>query len=141
MIICLKLIYHSLRANQKLGLLILQEIFGVNTHIQEITNFFADQGYLAIAPSLFDRSERNVKLGYDEKSIIKGRGLKSLCDQNALKDIEAAISVVCSAGKVGVIGYCWGGSLSWRIACENNKSLCSYMLLWWRYSKPERIRT
>ena len=97
--------------------------------LQEITNFFADQGYLAIAPSLFDRSERNVKLGYDEKSIIKGRSLKSLCDQNALKDIEAAISVVCSAGKVGVIGYCWGGSLSWRIACENKNlsvAICYY---------------
>ena len=94
------------------GIVILQEIFGVNTHIQEITNFFATQGYLAIAPSLFDRRERNVKLTYDNESITKGRNLKSLCDKDALKDIEAAISVVSSAGKVGVIGYCWGGSFS-----------------------------
>ena len=117
------------KGKPKAGLVVLQEIFGVNTHIQEITNFFADQGYLAIAPSLFDRSEKNVKLGYDEKSIIKGRNLKSLCDKNALRDIEAVISVVSSAGKVGVIGYCWGGSLSWRIACENNNlsaAICYY---------------
>ena len=117
------------KGKPKAGLVVLQEIFGVNTHIQEITNFFADQGYLAIAPSLFDRSEKNVKLGYDEKSIIKGRNLKSLCDKNALRDVEAVISVVSSAGKVGVIGYCWGGSLSWRIACENNNlsaAICYY---------------
>ena len=117
------------KGKPKAGLVVLQEIFGVNTHIQEITNFFADQGYLAIAPSLFDRSEKNVKLDYDEKSIIKGRNLKSICDKNALRDVEAVISVVSSAGKVGVIGYCWGGSLSWRIACENNKlsaAICYY---------------
>ncbi|MDC1035597.1 dienelactone hydrolase family protein [Alphaproteobacteria bacterium] len=111
------------------GLVILQEIFGVNTHIQEITNFFSDKGYLTIAPSLFDRSERNVALGYDEDSISKGRNLKSLCDKNALKDIDAAISLVSSAGKVGVIGYCWGGSLSWRIACKNTNlsaAVCYY---------------
>ena len=111
------------------GLVILQEIFGVNTHIQETANFFSDKGYLTIAPSLFDRSERNVSLSYDEDSVIKGRNLKSLCDKNALKDIEAAISLVSSAGKVGVIGYCWGGSLSWRIACKNTNlsaAVCYY---------------
>ena len=111
------------------GIVILQEIFGVNTHIQEITNFFATQGYLAIAPSLFDRRERNVKLTYDNESITKGRNLKSLCDKDALKDIEAAMSVVSSAGKVGVIGYCWGGSLAWRTACKNDNlsaAICYY---------------
>ena len=104
----------------KAGLVILQEIFGVNTHIQEVTNLFAKKGYLSIAPALFDRIERNVELSYDEPGVIKGRKLKELCDKNALKDIEASISLVASAGKVGVIGYCWGGSLAWRVACQSN---------------------
>ena len=62
-----------------------------------------------------------MQLGYDENGVTKGRKLKALCDIDALKDINSAISVVASAGKVGVIGYCWGGSLSWRTACENSK--------------------
>lgn len=108
------------KGKPKAGVVILQEIFGVNVHIQEVADLFAQNGYLAIAPSLFDRKERNVQLGYDKDGVAKGRELKDLCDNDALKDIEAAISVVSSAGKVGVIGYCWGGSLSWRAACEFN---------------------
>ena len=68
-------------------------------------------------------------LNYDEKGVSKGRNLKELCDKDALKDIEASISVVSSAGKVGVIGYCWGGSLSWRIGCEASNvtaAVCYY---------------
>ena len=103
----------------------MQEIFGVNTHIQEVTDLFAEHGYLTIAPSLFDRVESNVQLGYDENGVTKGRKLKALCDIDALKDINSAISVVASAGKVGVIGYCWGGSLSWRVTYYNNSYLRS----------------
>jgi len=113
----------------KAGIVIIQEIFGVNTHIKEVTDLYASKGYLCIAPSLFDRIEKNVTLNYDEKGISKGRNLKELCDKDALKDIEASISVVSSAGKVGTIGYCWGGSLSWRIGCESSvlsASICYY---------------
>jgi carboxymethylenebutenolidase len=70
----------------KAGLVILQEIFGVNTHIQQVTDLFSKKGYLAIAPSLFDREEKNVQLSYDEKGVSKGRKLKELCDNEALKD-------------------------------------------------------
>ena len=111
------------------GIVIIQEIFGVNIHIKEVTDLYASYGYLCIAPSLFDRVEKNVTLNYDEKGVSKGRALKELCDNHALKDIEASISVVSSAGKVGVIGYCWGGSLSWRIGCEVSQlsaSVCYY---------------
>ena len=111
------------------GVVIIQEIFGVNTHIKEITDLFASKGYLCIAPALFDRIEKNVTLHYDEIGVSKGRNLKELCDKDALTDIEASISVVSSAGKVGVIGYCWGGSLSWRIGCESSNlsaSVCYY---------------
>ena len=113
----------------KAGIVIIQEIFGVNAHIKEVTNLYASKGYLCIAPSLFDRIEKNVTLNYDETGVKKGRNLKELCDKNALKDIEACITVVSSAGKVGVIGYCWGGSLSWRIGCEASNlsaSVCYY---------------
>ena len=113
----------------KAGIVIIQEIFGVNKHIKEVTDLYASKGYLCIAPSLFDRIEKNVTLGYDENGVSKGRNLKELCDKDAIKDIEASISVVSSAGKVGVIGYCWGGSLSWRIGCESSNlsaSVCYY---------------
>ena len=111
------------------GVVIIQEIFGVNTHIKEVTDLFASKGYLCIAPALFDRVEKNVTLNYDEKGISKGRNLKALCDKDAPKDIDASISVASSAGKVGVVGYCWGGSLSWRIGCESSHlsaSVCYY---------------
>ena len=109
----------------KAGIVIIQEIFGVNTHIKEVTDLYASKGYLCIAPSLFDRIEKNITLNYDENGVSKGRELKELCDNNALKDIEASISVVSSAGKVGAIGYCWGGSISWRVGCEaSNLSAC-----------------
>ena len=111
------------------GIVIIQEIFGVNIHIKEVTDLYASKGYLCIAPSLFDRIEKNVVLNYDENGVSRGRGLKELCDKDALKDIEASMSVVNSSGKVGVIGYCWGGSLSWRIACESSDlsaSVCYY---------------
>ena len=113
----------------KAGIVIIQEIFGVNAHIKEVTDLYASKGYLCIAPSLFDRIEKNVTLNYDEIGVSKGRNLKELCDKDALKDIEASISVVSSAGKVGVIGYCWGGSLSWKIGCEASNlsaSVCYY---------------
>ncbi|MDC0094003.1 dienelactone hydrolase family protein [Alphaproteobacteria bacterium] len=105
----------------KAGLVILQEIFGVNTHIQELADFFSKKGYLSIAPSLFDRAETNVQLSYDEIGVSKGRKLKDLCDDKVLVDIEASVSLVSSAGKVGVIGYCWGGSLAWKFACQSNQ--------------------
>ena len=113
----------------KAGIVIIQEIFGVNTHIKEVTDLYASKGYLCIAPSLFDRIEKNVTLNYDENGVSKGRNLKELCDEDALKDLEASISIVSSAGKVGVVGYCWGGSLSWRIGCESSNisaSVCYY---------------
>ena len=113
----------------KAGIVIIQEIFGVNAHIKEVTDLYASKGYLCIAPSLFDRIEKNVTLNYDETGVIRGRNLKELCDKEALIDIEASISVVSSAGKVGVIGYCWGGSLAWRIGCESSNisaSVCYY---------------
>src|ERR1700722_5162555 len=94
-----------------------QEIFGVNAHIREVADGYAADGYLAIAPALFDRAERNVEIGYTPADIARGRDIrmKVTWDQ-AIMDTQAAIDAVKSAGKVGIVGYCWGGSVVWLAA-------------------------
>jgi len=99
------------------GLVVVQEIFGVNSHIRSICDGFAADGYVAIAPALFDRYERGVDIGYTPPDIAKGRELKGLAQTDAaLRDIAAARDTVANAGKVGVIGYCWGGFIAWMAA-------------------------
>ena len=99
------------------GLVVIQEIFGVNSHIRSVTDGFAKDGYLAIAPALFDRVQANVEVGYDPASIAAGREFRAKVSwDDALKDIAAAATQVKSAGKVGCVGYCWGGSLAWLAA-------------------------
>ena len=99
---------------------IVQEIFGVNQHIKEICKTYSEKGYIAIAPSLFDRLDKNIDLPYDQTGIQEGRKLKDLFNDTALNEIESSISYMKVYGKVGIIGFCWGGSLAWRIACQNN---------------------
>ena len=101
------------------ALVVVQEIFGVNSHIRSVADGYAADGYLAIAPALFDRVERDVALGYAESDIQRGFALRTACtDDNALLDIAAALAHVKAAGKTGIVGYCWGGLLSWLAACE-----------------------
>ena len=101
------------------GVVVIQEIFGVNAHIREVADDYAAQGYLAIAPALFDRSRPGVELGYDESSIAEGRDLAFAMDPDLpVLDIDAAVKAAASAGKVGVVGYCWGGSLTFVAACK-----------------------
>jgi carboxymethylenebutenolidase len=96
------------------GLVVIQEIFGVNGHIRRVADGYAADGYLAIAPALFDRIEPGIEIGYTPPDIERGRDLKGRSStENALKDIEAARQQVAKAGKVGVVGYCWGGFLAW----------------------------
>lgn len=100
------------------AILVLQEIFGVNAHIRAVTDGFAAEGYVAIAPSLFDRVRRNVELDYSEKSVEQGRGyVLQLKEPEILADLTACINVVRRNGPVGTVGYCWGGSLSYLAAC------------------------
>src|SRR5579863_3858586 len=92
------------------AVVILQEIFGVNAHIRSVTDGYAKDGYVAIAPSLFDRVRRGIELGYNEETMKEGRGYVSqLKPEQTMLDIAAAIAVVRHAGRVGVIGFCWGG--------------------------------
>jgi len=96
------------------GLVVAQEIFGVNSHIRNVADRFADAGYLAIAPALFDRAQKGVELGYTPDDIANGRGIMQKLDLNdTMKDVAAAIGVAKEAGKVGIIGYCWGGTVAW----------------------------
>jgi carboxymethylenebutenolidase len=101
------------------ALVVVQEIFGVNAHIRAVTDGYAADGYLAIAPALFDRIEPGTELGYENADVERGRALRMQSDAaKALLDIAAAIGQVKGAGRTGIVGYCWGGLLSWLAACE-----------------------
>jgi carboxymethylenebutenolidase len=98
------------------GLVVIQEIFGVNSHVRAVADGFAAGGYRVIAPALFDRIERGVELGYDPDGVAAGRNLKGRMDWDTpLLDIRAAVDALPDL-KTGVVGYCWGGSLAWLAA-------------------------
>ncbi len=100
------------------GVVVIQEIFGVNQHIRAVTDGFAADGYTAIAPCMFDRIRRGIELGYSPPEIDEGRGyMQELQPEQTLKDLAAAIAVVKHAGGVATVGYCWGGAQSYRAAC------------------------
>jgi carboxymethylenebutenolidase len=101
------------------AVVVIQEIFGVNGHIRALTDDFATQGYTAIAPCLFDRVRRGIELGYTPGDSQEGSGyLKQLKPENTLRDLAAAVAVVRSSGRVGTVGYCFGGTLSYVAACQ-----------------------
>jgi carboxymethylenebutenolidase len=106
------------------GIVVLQEIFGVNSHIRSIADDYAAQGYLAVAPSTFHRVKTGVDLGYSADDRAAGAALKAAVEvlpaPGVMQDIQAAIDHACRAGKVGIVGYCWGGLLTWRAACTLN---------------------
>jgi len=99
------------------GIVILQEIFGITGHIRSVADSYAHQGYLVIAPSLFDRSKPGIVLDYTE--FEAARGIMTALDLNAaITDIEAAVNEVRPAGRVAAIGYCWGGAMADLSACR-----------------------
>ena len=103
----------------KAGIVVIQEIFGVNDHMKHVTDNFAAEGYAAICPSFFDRVEPGAVLPYTD--FGRGREIAGQMSNDAVvADINAAADHVRSAGKVGVIGYCWGGSMSFLGACDAN---------------------
>ena len=106
----------------KASLVVLQEIFGLNDHIKSVADFFASEGYLVIAPATQDRSAKNLALGYAPEDMAEGikhkTAVTSLPNNPVMSDIQASIYHVANTKKVGVIGYCWGGFLAWKSACE-----------------------
>ena len=96
------------------ALVVVQEIFGVNAHIRAVCTTFADHGYVAMAPALFDHFEHDVQLRYDPEGVARGRELvEKLGFERALEDVKAAAAQLQEYGKVGVVGYCWGGTVAY----------------------------
>lgn len=101
------------------GVVVVQEIFGVNGHIRDVCDRFAAEGYVAVAPALFDRVHPHVELDYDEAGIAEGRELATAVGwDDPVADIRAAAEALRPDGRVGVVGYCWGGSWAWMAACR-----------------------
>ena len=108
------------------AIVVVQEIFGVNSHIRSVADRVAQSGYLAIAPATFARVKAGVELGYTDADMQAGFALKMAVDElpapGVLQDLQAAIDEGAkrTGGKVGIVGFCWGGLLTWRAACELN---------------------
>ena len=101
------------------GIVVVQEIFGVNPHIRRVADGFAAEGYLAVAPALFDRVQPGVELGYSPDDIQQGMKIVQKVDQKAaLLDVRGAIEAASEAGKVGVVGFCWGGTLAFASSAD-----------------------
>jgi carboxymethylenebutenolidase len=114
------------QGSPKGGVVVIQEIFGVNVHIREVDDAYAAAGYAAIAPQIFDRVERDVELGYEGQDMERGIGIArgQLEMDKTLMDIQAAIDEAGKHGKVGVVGYCFGGMLAWLAACSLDNVAC-----------------
>ena len=106
------------RAGDGPGLVVIQEIFGVNGHIRNTVDRFAAQGFTAVAPALFDRIGPGLELGYGPDDVTRGRELRGqVTNADALADIAAVTALLAGEGRpVGCVGYCWGGYLAWAAA-------------------------
>jgi carboxymethylenebutenolidase len=102
------------------AVVVVQEIFGVNSHIRSVADGYAAAGYLAVAPATFERVKKGVELGYTADDMKAGSELKAAVEAlpapGVQQDLQAAIDYAARAGKVGMVGYCWGGLLTWRAA-------------------------
>jgi carboxymethylenebutenolidase len=105
--------------NARAAVVIVQEIFGLSPWIVRTADSYAADGYLCVAPALFDRVRRNLVLGYSPPEMEQAMGYRKQVDTaKALLDIGAAVAIARHAGKVAVIGFCWGGTLAWAAASE-----------------------
>ena len=104
----------------KAGVVVIQEVFGVNAHIREVADGYAAAGYAAVAPQIFDRVQPGLELGYGEADLERGLeiAMQKLQMPNTLADLQAALAHAAQYGKVGAVGYCFGGLLCWLAACE-----------------------
>jgi carboxymethylenebutenolidase len=109
------------------AVMVIQEIFGVNQHVREVCDGYARAGYIAVAPAIFDRAEKGVELSYDEDGIAQGATFarKELKMENTLQDLMATIKYLGEFGPVAVVGYCFGGLLTWLCACNLTGIRCA----------------
>ena len=108
------------------GVVVIPEIFGVNSHIRQVTDGFAADGYLAVAPAMFDRARRNYDTGYSQPEIEAGVAIMQKLDwKQGMLDVEAAVAEAKKAGRVGIVGYCYGGTVSWMAAARVSGLACA----------------
>lgn len=119
--------YHTTPDGPPRGqLVVLQEFFGLNDHIRSVADRFAALGFAAIVPGLSDRAERGAEFGYDPEGIAPGHALRAKIPfEKSLLDVQAAIDFVEPHGKVGIVGYCWGGSLAFFSATRLGNIVCA----------------
>jgi carboxymethylenebutenolidase len=119
--------YKALPAGRPKGAVIIgPEIFGVNSHIRGVADSYAAQGYAVIAPSLFDRAERNFETGYGPDDIAAGRAIIGRLDwADTMKDVAATIEHARPYGKTALVGYCWGGTIAWVAAARLQGLACT----------------
>lgn len=107
------------------AVVVLQDVFGITPEIQKVADAFAAKGYVAIAPSLFDRVKPGVSLGHDEAGQADGAAIsREISKDQAISDIQATVDAVKSAGKVAIVGYCWGGDLAYAAANKVSSIAC-----------------
>jgi carboxymethylenebutenolidase len=111
--------YRSAPTAAEGGVVVIQEVFGVNAHICRVADGFAEAGFIALAPALFDRIRPGVELDYTEEGVAEGRDLAARIGwDNPLTDLAAAVDALKRYGKVATVGYCWGGSVSYLCGCR-----------------------
>lgn len=109
------------------GIVVAQEIFGVNAHMRSVVDRYAEHGYTAIAPAFFDHVESGVELGYDEAGFKRGQELvREVGLDLALEDVASAAESIASAGLIGCVGYCWGGTVALLAATRLGLPAASY---------------
>jgi carboxymethylenebutenolidase len=119
--------YVARAAQPRGGLVVVQEIFGVNAHIRQVADGFAEHGYTAIAPAFFDHVESGVELDYDSDGTRRGRQLAGeIAFDLAVEDVASAAEAIASAGRIGCVGYCWGGTVALLAATRLGMPAVSY---------------
>ena len=109
------------------GIVVAQEIFGVNAHMRSVVGRFAEHGYTAIAPAFFDHVETGVELAYDDAGFQRGRELiGEIGFDLAVADVASAAESIASAGRIGCVGYCWGGTVAMLAAMRLGLPAVSY---------------
>jgi len=108
------------------GVVVIQEIFGVNHHIRAVCDRLATEGYTAVAPALFDRTQKGFECGYTPDEIANARKFVAAPNWEAMmKDTQAAIDELKKEGPVAIIGFCMGGSVAFLAACRLNGLSCA----------------
>ena len=108
------------------GIVVIPEIFGVNSHIKAMADGYAADGYRAVSPAMFDRAQRNYDTGYSQPEIEAGVAIMQKLDwKQSMLDVQAAIAAAARGGKVGIVGYCYGGTVAWMAAARAGGLACS----------------